>query len=71
MAKGTRSRKRKETCDDCYFRCNGLCALDLAEPCATFRPNLPQGLVPPSQLRLLAREPADGTPEAAALAQGV
>jgi hypothetical protein len=70
MAKGSGRRKRKETCDDCYFRCNGLCALDLAEPCATFRPNLPQGLVPPSQLRLLARESGDGSPEPAPLAHG-
>jgi hypothetical protein len=63
MAKGSGARKRKETCDDCFFRCNGLCALDLEEPCATFRPNLPEGLVPPSQLRLLAREDGASAPD--------
>ena len=31
-------RKRSGiTCDDCYFRRAGLCALVLAEPCPTFR----------------------------------
>ena len=69
MAKGSGGRKRKETCDDCYFRCNGLCALDLAEPCVVFRPNIPEGLVPPHQLRLLAREPGDAAPDAEPLAQ--
>lgn len=69
MAKGTGGRKRKETCDDCFFRCRGLCALDLTEPCAVFRPNLPEGLVPPQQLRLLSRESADGVPDTDPLAQ--
>jgi len=70
MAVAGRTRKgskAKPRCEDCFFRCRGLCALDLEEPCATFRPNLPQGLVPPSQLQLLNREP-DGS-AAGALAQ--
>lgn len=51
--------KRKETkgpsCDECFFRCHGLCALDLDGPCSTFRPNGPDGLVPPRQPALLLR----------------
>jgi len=44
-------------CEDCYFRQQMLCALDEAEPCATFRPNRPEGLVPPRQPVLLMRPP--------------
>ena len=56
---GTRSRRRKApTCDDCFFRRHGLCALGLNEPCPTFRPDTPQGLVPPLQPALLTRDPA-------------
>jgi hypothetical protein len=50
-----RGRVAKVTCDDCYFRCNLLCALSETEPCATFRPNHPEGLKPPQQLRLVFR----------------
>jgi hypothetical protein len=46
---------RKVSCDDCYFRVNLLCALDLAEPCATFRPDHAQ-LRPPQQLRFVFRQ---------------
>jgi hypothetical protein len=46
---------RKVTCDECYFRRNLLCALDLSEPCATFRPNESQ-LKPPQQLRFVFRQ---------------
>jgi hypothetical protein len=45
------------SCDDCYFRKNLLCALELDKPCATFRPNRPEGLVPPRQPVLLMRAP--------------
>ena len=55
-ARATNGRKRTYTCDDCYFRRNLLCALDLDEPCATFRPDGPQGLVPPRQPILLSRD---------------
>jgi hypothetical protein len=34
-----------------------LCALELDEPCATFRPDRPEGLVPPRQPVLLMRAP--------------
>jgi hypothetical protein len=48
-------RAPKVTCEECYFRVNLLCALDLAEPCATFRPNEAQ-LRPPQQLRFVFRQ---------------
>ena len=51
MAKGN-----KVTCDACFFRRNMLCALRLDEPCATFRPDSPEGLRPPPQLRFVFRE---------------
>jgi hypothetical protein len=44
-------------CEDCYFRKKMLCALDLEEPCVTFRPSRPEGLVPPKQPVLLLRPP--------------
>ena len=44
-------------CEDCYFRKKMLCALDLEEPCVTFRENRPEGLVPPKQPVLLLRPP--------------
>jgi hypothetical protein len=53
--KPSKRATRKVTCDDCYFRCNLLCALELDEPCATFRPNEAQ-LAPPQQLRFVFRQ---------------
>lgn len=52
----TRGKGRKVTCDDCFFGKNGLCALGLDQPCATFRPNTPEGLRPPSQMRFVFRQ---------------
>ena len=46
-------RFQKITCEDCYFRRNLLCALPLDEPCATFRPDRPEGLRPPAQMRFV------------------
>jgi hypothetical protein len=54
MAKG-RQAVKKVSCEQCYFRCNLLCALSLEEPCATFRPDSPEGLRPPEQLRFVFR----------------
>ena len=48
-------RAQKVSCEECFFRVNLLCALDLAEPCATFRPNEAQ-LRPPQQLRFVFRQ---------------
>ena len=53
---GARSKEKAPCCEDCYFRKNLLCALDLG-PCATFRPDRPEGLVPPRQPVLLMRPP--------------
>lgn len=52
MATGAKSKK--VTCEDCYFQRNMLCALDLGEPCATFRP-AERGLAPEHQLRFVFR----------------
>jgi hypothetical protein len=54
----SRKRPKPPACEDCFFRCNHLCALDLGGPCATFRPNGPEGLVPPRQPALLIRDRA-------------
>jgi hypothetical protein len=51
----SRRAKRKVSCEECFFRCNQLCALALDEPCATFRPNEAQ-LKPPPQLRIVFRQ---------------
>jgi hypothetical protein len=48
--------KANVTCEDCFFRRNVLCALRLDEPCATFRPDSPEGLRPPRQLTFTFRE---------------
>ncbi len=50
------AKRTKISCDDCFFRRNLLCALDVGEPCPTFRPDGPQGLQPPSQMRFAFRE---------------
>jgi hypothetical protein len=49
------SKKTKATCNDCYFRCAGLCALPGEEVCPTFRLQVTAGLMPPQQPRLVAR----------------
>ena len=46
---------KKVTCEDCFFGRNLLCALDRGEPCATFRPDGPEGLHPPRQMRFTFR----------------
>jgi hypothetical protein len=45
----------KVSCEQCFFRVNLLCALDLDEPCATFRPH-EAGLKPPQQMRFVFRQ---------------
>ena len=52
----TRGKGRKVTCDDCFFGKNGLCALALDQPCATFRPDTPEGLRPPQQMHFVFRQ---------------
>jgi hypothetical protein len=51
-----RSGAKKVSCEECYFRCNLLCALSVDEPCATFRPDHPEGLRPPRQMRFHFRQ---------------
>ena len=47
------------TCNDCYFRRAGLCALPGDAPCPTFRLARTGALEPPRQPRLIPRaEPA-------------
>ena len=56
---------KRVTCDDCFFRARNLCALGLDEPCPTFRPDTPAGLMPPRQPALLLRDaPAATAPVA-------
>lgn len=54
MANGAKTKSKKVTCEDCYFQRNMLCALDLGEPCSTFRP-AERGLAPERQLRFVFR----------------
>jgi hypothetical protein len=56
-AAGKRRRKKAPSCESCFFGCRGLCALELGRPCATYRPDGPEGLAPPRQPALLLREP--------------
>lgn len=46
-----------------------LCALELDEPCATFRPDSPEGLRPPRQLRFAFRQERPRAPWAFPTAQ--
>jgi hypothetical protein len=55
-AEALMARTKKITCDDCFFRRNMLCALAVEEPCTTFRPNHPEGLRPPDQMRFVFRQ---------------
>jgi hypothetical protein len=64
----TRASADKKTCDQCFFRARNLCALGLDEPCPTFRPDSPAGLMPPRQPILLARG-VDPSGHQAALSQ--
>jgi hypothetical protein len=49
-------RTGKASCEDCFFRVNCLCAVVDAQPCASFRPALPEGLRPPRQMRFVFRQ---------------
>jgi hypothetical protein len=45
------------TCNDCYFRREGLCALPGQTPCPTFRIAQAGTLVPPRQAQLVSLPP--------------
>jgi hypothetical protein len=51
-----RARTTKVSCEDCFFRANLLCAVTNSGPCATYRPNHPDGLRPPQQLQFMFRQ---------------
>ena len=55
-AKRKSKRRNGRSCEDCFFHRRMLCALDLDEPCSTFRADSPHGLVPPRQPALLIRD---------------
>jgi hypothetical protein len=54
---GTMSKRVAATCEDCYFRQAGLCALPGNAPCPTFRAAATGHLEPPPQPRLVLRAP--------------
>ena len=60
------SKRAKATCDDCYFRRAGLCALFPEVPCPTFRAASRGSLAPPMQPRLVPRPLAEIAGRAAA-----
>lgn len=49
------SNRRSASCNECYFRAEGLCALPGSTPCPTFRAATRNGLAPPPQPQLIAR----------------
>ncbi|MBA2505114.1 MAG: hypothetical protein H0V29_04120 [Thermoleophilaceae bacterium] len=50
----SRKKTQKASCEDCFFRKHGLCALKLAGPCTTFRP-AERNLAPERQLAFVFR----------------
>ena len=48
------TKKKCVRCEDCFFKQNLLCALDLGGPCPTFRP-AERGLAPERQLAFVFR----------------
>jgi len=51
------SKRAAATCQECYFRQAGLCALPGNAPCPTFRAAAAGHLAPPQQPRLVLRSP--------------
>jgi hypothetical protein len=56
-----RAKKGGRSCAECFFHRHLLCALDLDQPCSTFRADSPLGLVPPRQPSLLVRRALSGS----------
>jgi hypothetical protein len=48
------ARRKPPKCEDCWFRQQMLCALNLSAPCPTFRP-AERGLAPERQLAFVFR----------------
>jgi hypothetical protein len=55
---GGLGKRIEVTCDDCYFRRTGLCALQLERPCPTFRRYDRGTMMAPRQAPLIARPAA-------------
>ena len=53
------------TCNDCYFRHAGLCALPGETPCPTYRATVRGTLRPPLQPQLVPRPLTGAAPQAA------
>jgi hypothetical protein len=51
-----RTSTAQASCEGCFFGANLLCAVSRSGPCVTYRPNRPEGLRPPSQLRFVFRQ---------------
>jgi hypothetical protein len=60
------SKRSKATCNDCYFRSAGLCALPGDAICPTFRLATTGSLAPPRQPQLVPRPLAPLAPVLAA-----
>jgi hypothetical protein len=58
----SRARGGALSCNQCFFRQRNLCALGIDEPCPTFRPDHPAGLLPPVQPSLLHKSAAAPEP---------
>ncbi|MDO9355689.1 MAG: hypothetical protein Q7T55_18460 [Solirubrobacteraceae bacterium] len=63
MSPAPRTSEPKPSCEGCFFGRQKLCALELDSPCATFRPDGPDGLQPQRQLRFAFRVADGATPE--------
>ena len=59
------SKTSDATCNDCYFRRAGLCALAVETPCPTFRFASRGAMAPPQQARLVPVPSAYPQPAAA------
>jgi hypothetical protein len=51
-----RVNAQKVSCEQCFFRRHGLCALPQVEACVTFRPYDPDQLRPARQMRFEFRQ---------------
>ena len=50
----TKGKAKRVKCEDCFFHQHKLCALNLSEPCTTFRP-AERGLAPERQMAFTFR----------------
>jgi hypothetical protein len=50
------AKARGVTCNDCFFHQSSLCALNLPNPCPTFRPAVGGAMVAPKQATLIPQQ---------------